>query len=510
MLSEKVKTVPELSVIVKKLKKEGKKIVLCHGVFDLIHPGHIRYFQSAKEHGDILIVAIPADSFVRKGPGLPIFHHDLRAEVLNAIHFVDFITIVESDNPADAIKKIQPHVFVKGPDTKQKKRFERGIKDIDETVAEAVKAVGAKVVYTEGIAYSSTGLINQYLDVYPASTKEFIGEFKQKYSDEDIVEKLLALKKMNILVVGDTIIDQYCYSVPLGKSSKEPITVHKFLSEESFAGGALATANHATSLSDNVTLVTLLGTKKNYESFIRRHMKPQVKIKIFYQPNGQTVIKRRYIDEFTKQKLFQVTYLKDDVKLEKVEKTIVSYLKNEVPKFDLVIANDFGHGFLTKKIIRVLCSKSKYLAINVQANSANYGFNVITKYPRADYVCIDEMELRLATHNKYGEIFSLMKRIFTKLHCRVIMATRGPYGAMIYSKGNGLTHVPALTQKVVDRVGAGDALFAISAPCVNAGMEDDIVAFVGNVAGALQVATIGNKTPIDFGEMVKFIVRLLK
>lgn len=508
--SEKVKKISELSHIAGRLKKEGKKIVLAFGVFDLIHPGHIRHLAAAKKHGDVLFVIIPDDRFVGKGPGWPIFHQNLRSEVLASIGLVDYVGIVSSRSAAPAIAAIEPDIYAKGPD-KKPMRKRRQLPASTGEEEKALVSYGGKVVYTDDeLVFSSSQLINRYLDVYPPKTKSFLAQFKKRYSAEEIIEQLYRLKKLSILVVGDAIIDQYVYSDPMGKSTKEPITVHKFISEESFAGGTLATANHLAALSGAVTLVTLLGSKRSFEPFVRRHMRPHVKLKLFYQDRSDTLIKRRYIDQTTKQKLFQISYIKDDLPLGPVEQRIVTYIKTELSKYDMVIINDFGHGLLSKKIIRAIYSKAKYIALNVQANSANYGFNIITKYPRAHYVCIDEMELRLATHNRYGELPILIKRIFSKLSADQMIITRGPHGANSYSVKTGLLSVPALTQLVIDRVGAGDALYAISAPCIYTGMDLEVATFVGNVAGALQVATIGNKYPIGFDDLVNFITRLLK
>lgn len=506
--SEKIRTFSQLIRIAKNLKKEGKKIVLCHGVFDLIHPGHIRHLAQAKKHGDILVVTLIADDHVKRGPGRPIFHQELRAEVLSAITYVDYVGIVFSDSPIDAVSLIKPNVFVVGiDDRKQQQVADQKLVPTD--VESAVRAHGGTVVYTNDITFSSSSLINTYLDVYPPRTKAFLQSFQKKYTDSTIVEKLQKLASLKVFVIGDAIIDQYVYSDPMGKSTKEPITVHKYLSEESFAGGALATANHLAALCDRVTLVTLLGAKRPFDTFIRAHMRPQVKLKLFSQDGSETIVKRRYIDQLTKQKLFQITYIKDSEALGRVEESIVKYLKAEIPKYDCVVINDFGHGILSKRVIRAIYSKAKYISLNVQANSANFGFNIITKYPRANFVCIDDLELRLATHNRYGDIQSLAKRIYNKLRVDSMVITRGPYGASSYSTKTGFITIPALTQTIVDRVGAGDALFAITAPCVYGGFPLELANFIGNVAGALKIATVGNKYPIDFEEMTQFITRLL-
>ncbi len=509
MSDTKISKISVLAKTIRRIKKEHKKIVLCHGVFDLIHPGHIRHLQSAKEFGDILVVTIIADKHVNKGPGRPIFHEDLRAEVIASLEFVDYVAIVNSETAKHAINLLIPDVYVKGAEHKNRRTNPLSQQqELDEE--KAIKAVDGLVQYTDDIVYSSSHLINQYLAVYPTRTKQFLTQFRKKYSDAFVIEKLAALRKLSVLVIGDAIIDQYYYSKPMGKSTKEPIAVHKYLSEESFAGGALAAANHVSALSENVTLLTLLGKKKSFEGFIRKHLRSEVSPKFFYKNNSGTIIKRRFIDELTKQKLFQISYIKDEDVDEKLESSVIDWLKGELPKYDVVIVNDFGHGFVTKRMIKTITALAKFLAVNVQANSANFGFNVVTKYPRADFVCIDDTELRLAMHDRYGNLNSLVKRIGSKLKCKEILVTKGQHGSVAYSKKDGYLETPSLTDKVVDRVGAGDALFAISSPLVAMGFERELVGFVGNVAGALHVQTVGNKRTMQFDEMAKFITRLLK
>jgi rfaE bifunctional protein kinase chain/domain len=430
--------------------------------------------------------------------------------VLASITDVDYVAIVDSDSAVVSIKKIKPNFYVKGPDYKSRRTFAHIPRKLNEE-EEAVNSIGGKLIFTsDEIVFSSSSLINNYFDIYPPKTKEYLDTLKEKYTAEMIIEKLEVTKNTKILVIGDAIIDQYHYTLPLGRSSKEPIMVHHFISDESFAGGALATANHLASLSDSVTLLTILGKKHSFRNFITKKLKSIVKPVFFYQPNSDTIVKRRYLDAFTKQKQFQLTYMRDGFIDEKIEKAIIAHLKNEIAKFDLVVVNDFGHGLLTDKIIKTIISRANYLTLNVQANSANYGFNVVTKYPRADFVCIDEAEIRLATHDKYGDIKSLVKKIYRKMKCKDMLVTRGASGSLGYSDKDGYYETPALTERIVDRVGAGDALFAIASPCLFSGMERHLVAFIGNVAGALQVQVVGNKRPIELVDLTKFITRLLK
>lgn len=507
--AKKVKTLTSLAKVVKKLKKTGKKIVLCHGVFDLIHPGHIRHLRAAREYGDVLIVTITADKFVKKGPGRPIFSQTLRCEVLSTIDCIDYVTVVNSDTAIPAIAKIKPDFYVKGPDYKERKLQDKIPRKLG-AEEEAVKNVGGKLVFTEDIIFSSSRLINEHLDVYPAATKRYLDHLKIKYPADYVIEKLTSLRDLKILIIGDAIVDEYHYCLPSGKSSKEPVMVHQYIKKEAFIGGTLATANHLCALSDNITLTTLLGKRRSLERFISRRLRPQVKAKLFYQGSINTIVKRRYVDFYTRQKLFQLSFLKETLLAQRVERQILKFLDQEIKKHDLVIVNDFGHGLLTDKIIKTICKQAPYLALNVQANSANYGFNVVTKYPRADYVCIDKQEIRLATHDQYGDLTPLIKKIYKTMQCSNMSVTKGPEGSVSYNHKIGFWTTPALTEKIVDRVGAGDALFAVTSPCVYAGLEHDLVSFVGNLAGALQVQVVGNSKQVEFGELVRFITRLLK
>lgn len=505
---QKIKTLSQLRQIIRKLKKEGKKIVLCHGVFDLIHPGHIRHLTSAKKYGDILVITVTADKYIKKGPGRPVFQEALRAEVLSCLNMVDFAAILNSESAVEAIKALKPDYYVKGPDYKnRKKRSNIPQKLIDET--QALEESGGKIVFTDDLVFSSSKLISDYLSVYPQKTKEYLDDLKNRYSADYITGRLSEIENLKIIVIGDAIIDQYHYCFPVGKSSKEPLIVHQFMDDENFAGGVLATANHLASLSKNIHLVSLLGTKKSYENFILKHLKTNITPKFFFRTDAGTTVKRRYLDGLTQQKLFQISYLKDDSIEPILEKKINKYLKAEIKKYDFVLVNDFGHGLLTEKLIRTICHEAKYLALNVQSNSANYGFNVITKYPRADFVCIDEHEMRLAVHDKYSDLKLLIKKIYKKMKSSLMIITRGPKGSLSYTEKGGYCETPALTERVVDRVGAGDALFSMTSPCAYNNIEPEIIPFIGNIAGALQIQIVGHRKSIEFVDMVKFINRLL-
>ena len=506
-IAKKIKTLGAAAKIINGFKKKGKKVVQCHGVFDLVHLGHIRHFNLAKKEGDVLVVTVTKDKYVKRGPGRPIFKEHLRAETLASLAITDYVCIIDSPTAIECIKILKPDVYAKGLDYKEKQKDITG-KIYEEE--EAVKSIGGRLLFTDDITFSSTKLINDYLDVYPQKTVKYLKAIAKRYSIDFITERLHSLKNLKVLVIGDAIIDQYHYCTPMGKSSKEHLIANRYISEESFAGGSLATANNVASICEKVDLLTMLGEEDSFEDFVRSRLSPNIKPVFFYRPEMGTIIKRRFVSEGTNRKLFEVCHMKDGDISRQEETKIMRQLKRTIKNYNLVVISDFGHGLLSKRIINFICSEARYLALNAQTNSANIGFNLVTKYPRANAVCIDEMELRFATHDKFGDLRAHTKKIYQQLACDYIIATRGSSGSLSYSKLGGFHEAPALSYRVVDAIGAGDAFFAFVAPCFAKRLPQDLVSFIGNAVGSLAVQIVCNREPIKFVDLIKFITRLLK
>jgi sugar/nucleoside kinase (ribokinase family) len=297
----------------------------------------------------------------------------------------------------------------------------------------------------------------------------------------------------------------------MGKSQKDNIIATKFINAEIFAGGVLAAANHLAGFCKIVTLLSSIGRKNNYTDFIAGHLKPNIKTLFYPCQNCPTVVKRRFVDPNFLNKLFEVCYLEEANHLPaSLEAEVCAYLEAHLKEFDMVLVTDFGHGLITPKITKLLCKKAKFLAVNVQTNSANLGFNLVTKFSRADYICIDEPEIRFACHDKYSNLEKLILKISKKLKCEKIIITRGHRGSLTYSKDKHFAATPILSADVVDRIGAGDAYFSITAPCVFKNVPMETVGFIGNAVGAMKVLIVGNRSSVEPGPLLKYITTLLK
>ena len=503
----KIISLEDLSKIIASLKKQGKKIVHCHGVFDLMHPGHIMHFEAAKRQGDILIVTLTKDEFVGKGPGRPVFNQRLRAESVASLGCVNYVAINEWPIAVKVIELLKPDVYAKGSD------YENAANDLTGKIKDeeqAVKSVGGRIHFTHEVSFSSTEILNRHYMVYPDQAQLFLENFRKKHSVEQAIAQLKQLEGMKILVIGDTIIDEYHYCYPMGKSPKESIVASKYLREEAYPGGILACANHAAGFSGSVDLVTVLGKENSKENFILEHLKPRVNSHFFYRQDAPTIVKRRYVWEAFLIKMFEIVFIDDHPLPESVENQVLNFLKKNIKKYDLVLVADYGHGFLTSAIIDYLCKNSKFLAVNTQTNSANTGYNTIVKYPKADYVCIDEPEMRLAHQDKFGELEKLILKTAKKMKCSNITVTRGHLGSLTYSKKDGFFQTPIFSKEIVDRVGAGDAFLAVTAPLVAKKTPADLIGFIGNTVGALAVKIVGNKSAVEPVALYKYMTALLK
>ncbi|MBM3309376.1 MAG: adenylyltransferase/cytidyltransferase family protein [Candidatus Altiarchaeales archaeon] len=505
MESRKIKNLEELAKIVQGLKKKGKKIAHCHGCFDLLHIGHMKHFEAAKEKADVLIVTVTPDKYVNKGPGRPHFNENLRLEALAALSVVDYVALNNWPTAKKTIQLLKPDYFVKGSDYKDMSSDVTGniYKEKD-----AVEGIGGELLFTDEITFSSSSILNQFFDVFRENTRYYIAELKEEHTAEEIIANIDKLRDIKVLVVGDVIIDEYVYCRPMGRVEKAPIISTKWDSEETFTGGSLAISKHLAQLSDHVGLLATIN-EKDLE-WLSKEIPSKIKTHFISNKDITTVRKRRYIAKTPSifQKMFEINYL-EDKRMEDVEKQVVSTLKKVIGQYDLVIIADFGHGLLTKEVINTIMNSGKFVAVNAQTNSSNYGYNYITKYHTPDYISIDENEMRLPFQDKYGDIQKLIEELVNKVKCRKINVTLGSEGSIYFEKQKH-HYVPALAGKVVDTVGAGDAVLSITSLLAYSNCPAELIPFIGNCSGAIAVTIVGNKEPVSLEKLKMFISAIMK
>ncbi len=506
--TEKIKSVRELGKLTRALQLEGKKIVHCHGVFDLLHIGHIKYFEKAKKYGEVLVVTITPDQYVDKGLGRPAFPEQLRAEAVASLASVDFVAINEWPTAVETLRIIRPDYYVKGQEFKEIDSDRTGKMGAE---YKTVQEIGATFAYTEDIVFSSSNLINRYLNQFPDDVEQYLKLLRTRYQLKEIQNVLDKIANMRVLVIGDAILDEYQYCNAIGKSSKDPTMVVQYQSHELFAGGVFAVANHLSEFAKTVDLVTVLGSYNDRETFIRSKLNSNVTPTFFVHEGAPTTLKRRLIDSYSFSKLFEIYEMDDSDLDEKEDKRMGAYLRQVFPQYDVVIVSDFGHGAISPALRQQIIEHSGFTAINTQANAGNRGFHTISKYENFDYACIAFHEFSLEIRNKKNVMLRPdMHRLLQKLQGKTLMVTRGREGSVAINNRDEYVKVPSLSDKIVDRVGAGDAFFAITSLAAALDASLEIISFLGNVVGAMAIQTIGNKKAIGRSGTEKYITALMK
>lgn len=497
----------ELASVLDDARGAGKRIVHCHGVFDVVHVGHIRYFEEAKAMGDLLVVTLTPDRHVNKGPHRPAFTDSLRAEVIGALAAVDYVAVNAWPTAVEAIKLLRPHVYAKGPDYADRSADVTGGILLEE---EAVRSVGGELRFTTGETFSSSKLVNDFIPLFPREVKSWLDDFRSRHSAAEVTGYLNALKDMRVLVVGEAILDEYVYGEVLGKSAKEPILALRYLVDEVHAGGSVAIANHLSAFVRHVDLVAYVGDANPQDEFLRSKLSPNVTPHFVTKSASPTIVKRRFVDKYSLSKLLELYEMNDQPLTEAEEAEFCRILDERVTGCDVAIVADFGHGLMSRKSRKLMSDKAPYLAVNTQINAANHGFHTLSAYRRADYACVHEGEIRLDTRDRSADVERLVADVADRLGCRDVMITRGKHGTLLYRKDEGFSSCPSLAIKVVDRLGAGDAVLAITSVCSAQGVPAEVCGFLANVIGSQAVGILGNRTSIDRVGVLKSVASLLK
>ncbi len=453
------------------------RTVLAHGCFDLLHLGHIRHLEEARRQGDRLVVSVTDDRFVAKGAGRPHFSTQERVEALRALGCVDEVVVSDGPDAISVIDRVKPAVYVKGID----------YKDHDGTGLDgeraAVERHGGRLHITTTAKRSSSRLLNA--EKYPAETLDYLDRCRKAGFLANIEAAFDAADKLALCFVGETIIDEYRYVSALGRPAKEFILAGVETGREEFEGGVWAASRHAEW--------------------------PQVDV---ITSRAHPIRKTRFIEGAGTRKVFE-TYSGRSVDLsEQARESLQLRMISAMAKCDVAIVLDFGHGLLGPQE-RHFAETAKFLAVNAQTNAGNFGFNPVTRYAHANYVCVDDPEARLATGMNAEPIEDVIRfGLAAKVNAPRITVTNGRNGSTAFdrngSAGSRVAHVPAFAFGGVDTMGAGDAFLAVSAPLLAAGLDAEAAAFAGSVAGAIKVSIVGHRRHVGRAELMQTIEALLK
>ena len=324
-------------------------------------------------------------------------------------------------------------------------------------------------------------------------------------------KKFTEFNKVKVLIIGEAIIDEYVFCDALGKSGKEPVLALRQMKSEKYLGGSLAIAQNISNFCNKVKVLTMIGQKNNYLNYVKNKLNKNISIEAINKKNSPTIVKKRFIDFISHNKVLGVYDINDDPLTNSDEKKFIKIILKNIKKYDLVIVSDYGHGLISKKASDLISKNSKFLAVNAQINSSNIGYHSMRKYKNIDCLVINEKEIRHEFRNRSADLKILVKMLASEQKIKNLVVTSGKKGATFYNlKDKSFLFSDALAKKIVDKIGAGDSMLGLIALSLKSGLSKSLSLLIGSLAAAFSIESIANREAITKIKILKSIEHLLK
>lgn len=494
------------------LKKIGEfprtkkfKVSMCHGVFDLVHPGHIRHLTFTKSKSSILIVSITSDIHVKKAELRPYVPQKLRAENLAALEFVDYVLIDKNETPIENLKKIKPDFFVKGYEYITAKK--NNSKTNEEK--KILENYGGKFLFTPGdyVLSSSNIIENENPDLSLIKLKSLMeGE---KISTKEILQTLNKFKNTDVMVVGDTIIDAYVNTTFLGSNAKTPTFSTKYVGEKKFIGGAAIVAQHLRAAGANVKFCSVLGND-SLSNFVKKKLsEDKIKDLTIIDDQRPTTEKRYYISE--NYRLLKVDKVENSPISSEILNKICHNIKKQ--KKGIIIFSDFRHGIFSVESIKKLKNSINKNVFKVGDSQVASRWGNILDFSGFDLITPNEKEARFALADQDSSIRPLASKLYDKSKCKTLIFKLGSKGILTLRrkmKKNDMRSffvIDALEDHATDPVGCGDALISYASLGLYLSKNSLIASILGSISASIMSKIEGN-LPITKKQVEKKLLEL--
>lgn len=499
--AHKVKNVDEISQLIQP-RPRSLRVVMCHGVFDIVHPGHIRHLLYAHSKGDILVASVTADRHVTKRGGMPFVPEELRAANLAALEMVDYVLIDQNDAPLANIAKLQPDLFVKG--------FEYGASGIHPKTQEemaVVQSYGGEFLFSPGdVVYSSTALLAYYRPDLSVDKLTTLMDAEGVGFDH-LAAAAGGFEGIRVHVVGDTIVDKYSYCALLGPVPKSPTFSVRLERSERFVGGAGIVARHLRSLGAHVTFTTLLGDDPLKDFVLEDLARADITVEPIVERARPTTQKERFWA--ANHMMVQV----DTVDNHPIQGApLVSFQDAlSATKADVIIFSDFRHGIFHSQSIPSLIQAMPEGALRVADSQVSNRWGNILEMQEFDLITPNEREARFAMGDQDSGVRHLAQLLHEKARCRYLILKMSERGVLTYRHAGAHTrdwfYLDSLAESVVDPTGAGDALLAASALVLQKTKSIVLAAILGSLAAGIACGIEGN-VPITPAGLTQALQRI--
>jgi rfaE bifunctional protein kinase chain/domain len=483
----KIKTAKEIRAVIGP-RPRVNKVIMCHGVFDVVHPGHVRHLLYAKSKADILVTSLTADQHITKGLYRPHIQQDLRAVNLAAFEMVDYVVIDVNDKPLDNIRVIEPDYFAKG--------FEYGSNDIAVKTAEeldVVNSYGGELIFTPGdVVYSSSAFIKMEAPDVRHANLQIVME-RNNITFDKLRRVLDEMEGHRVHVVGDTIVDSYTYCSMIGGQTKTPTLSVAFERKIDYVGGAGIVAKHLIAAGAKVTFSTVLGNDPLRDFVIEDLKNAGIELNAIIDETRPTVNKNAVVVggyRLLKIDTLDNRSISDDILL-KLQSNIKGH------SVDAVVYSDFRHGIFNKRTIPTLIDAIPAGAYRVADSQVASRWGNITEFKNFDLITPNEREARFAVVDQDSGVRPLASLVYDEARCKLLILKLGERGVLAcrdkehYSLDSYFV-IDSFVEKLVDAVGAGDALLAYSTLAMLTSGNDASATILGCMAASCECEFDGN------------------
>ncbi|MGP1310616.1 MAG: PfkB family carbohydrate kinase, partial [Phycisphaerales bacterium] len=488
----KVISIPEAATRARESQRRGKTVVLCHGCFDIVHPGHLRHLLWARRQGDLLIVSVSADAVIDKGLGRPLVPERLRAENLAALECVDMVVVSHAPTAVETLDAVKPDRYVKGAEYRDSHDARLAAE------RDVVRAYGGKVLFSSGdVVYSSTRLITSHAREWALNADRVAGYVQRHHQSEPALRKLLQhAAGLRCLVVGDTIVDEYLHCDPTHIAGESPMMNATLVGKERFMGGAAIIAQHLRGLGANVTLATPIGRGRTSGQLMRLCHDHGVDV-IPLRHGGRIPRKRRYLAK--SQKLLKLDDPPPPAYARHATDEFVRAIDAAAPAWDVVALIDFGYGALGQdtlgRLVQTLRPRTRVMLGDVSGPRAS-----LLSLKGCDVLMPTEAELRAALQSPEEGVATLAGSIANRAKAGHVIVKLGEDGAVAFDAtrrddtGRLLNDfLPSFARRAVDPLGCGDAMLSVVGLTLAAGGGLFDALLLGSVGAAIEAETHGNR-----------------
>jgi rfaE bifunctional protein kinase chain/domain len=471
------------------------EIVFVSGNFNIVHPGHLRLLRFAKKSGSKLLVGVISDKMAGRDAFV---HQDLRLESLKSNIWVDDCFIL-NEPIVDYLKKYKPDIVVKGKEHENLNNIEK----------EVLESYGGKLIFSSGdVSFSSMELLNNEL---PDKKKEK-NYYGYKYFQRHNIDRKAFIPiinnftKLNVLVVGDLIVDEYIDCEPLGMSQEDPTIVVTPISSKKFVGGAGIVASHAASLGAKVNFMSVAGNDQTFQFAKKKLIENNVKSKLIIDNTRPTTLKKRY--RAKSKTLLRVSDLRQEAISKDLQSKMLEFFKGIIKNIDLIIFSDFNYGCLPDDLICKMIFYAKRLDVKMVADcQSSSQIGDIGRYKEMELITPTEREARLSLKNTSDSIFILAEKLVENLKPKHVLLKMGDEGALVFTntekRGDprNRDQLRAFSNNVVDVAGAGDSMLVVTSLALACQSNIWEASFLGSLAAGIQVNQLGN-VPITNNQLI--------